>query len=112
MHDEQAMTEAIGAIKATQNRLAMFIGIGMGVLLLVYFMTFSMLVDRGASGVLWFQGLSTVAFVIGFFFLNRLCFYLALLRHARHYRNQDWYVRLNASHAGKRLEDVVRELST
>ncbi len=110
MQDRQEMINTIEAVKVTQNRLAMVIGIGMGILLLVYFMTFSTLVDRGASGALWFQGITSMIFIALFFVLNRLCFQIALFRHGKRLRKLPWSVYLHSEQAGKATDEIVQDV--
>ncbi|MBI5451532.1 MAG: hypothetical protein HY940_09280 [Gammaproteobacteria bacterium] len=107
---DAALETAITAIKSTQGRLAVAIGIAMGIILMVYFLTFSMLVNHLNSGLLWFQGLSAILMIVAFFYLHRLSFQLALLRHRRSFGGQPWYVQLTSRHATQTVPQVVREL--
>ncbi len=63
-------------IKKTHERIAIIAGIVMGVMLSSYFFTFGMLIDRDATGALWFQVITSVLFVFGLIFLKPLAFFL------------------------------------
>jgi len=62
-----------------QNRIAMTLGITMGMILIIYFFTYAMLLDRGYDGVLLFEAITSVLFIIAFFFLSRISFRLTRL---------------------------------
>lgn len=72
-------TKILQKIKKTHERIAITAGIVMGVALSSYFFTFGMLIDRDASGALWFQIITSVLFVFGLIFLKRLAFFLTKL---------------------------------
>ena len=66
-------------IKKIHERTAITVGIIMGVMLSSYFFTFGMLIDRNATGALWFQIITSVLFVFGLIFLKRLAFFITKL---------------------------------
>ncbi len=76
---ESSDTKILQKIKKTHERIAITAGIVMGVALSSYFFTFGMLIDRDASGALWFQIITSVLFVFGLIFLKRLAFFLTKL---------------------------------
>ena len=78
MGDEELL-QALERIQKTQNRIAMTLGITMGMILIIYFFTYAMLIDRGYDGVLLFEAITSVLFIIAFFFLNRIAFLLTRL---------------------------------
>jgi hypothetical protein len=73
---EQNNTPILQKIKKTQERIAITAGVIMGIMLSSYFFTFGMLIDRDASGALWFQIITSVLFIFGLIFLKRLSFFL------------------------------------
>ncbi len=78
MGDEELL-QALEHIQKTQNRIAMILGITMGMLLILYFFTYAMLMDRGYHGVLLFEAVTSVLFIIAFFFLTRISLLLTRL---------------------------------
>ena len=68
--------ETLRKIKKTHGRVAVIAGVIMGVALSSYFFTFGMLIDRGATGVLWFQIITTVLFIPGLIFLKRVALFI------------------------------------
>jgi len=79
----QEKIEAIEAIHKSQRRIATIIGITMGMLMSVYFFTFATLIDRGMFGILLFEIITSIGFIIAFIFLNPLSFRLTRLIHGR-----------------------------
>lgn len=48
----------------------------MGVLMILYFFSFAMLIDKGMNGALLFELATTVLFVLYFIFINKAAFSL------------------------------------
>jgi Kef-type K+ transport system membrane component KefB len=63
-------------IKSTHGRVAIIAGVIMGLALSSYFFTFGMLIDQGATAMLWFQIVTMVLFIFGLIFLKRLAFFI------------------------------------
>ncbi|ALP54406.1 hypothetical protein Tel_15320 [Candidatus Tenderia electrophaga] len=75
----QHSEDILQTIKKTHERIAISAGVVMGVALSTYFFTFGMIIDRDASGALWFQIITSVLFVFGLIYLKRLAFFLTKL---------------------------------
>ncbi len=73
MTDEQRLA-ALRKIKKTHENLVVYGGIAMGFVLAVYFFTFPQLIDHGATGLLWFQGITTIMAGFGFVYLKRIAY--------------------------------------
>ncbi len=78
MTDEQTLS-AIRKIKKTHENLVVYGGIAVAFILLVYFFTFPQLIDRGATAVLWFQGITTVMAGFVFVYLKRIAYAITKL---------------------------------
>ncbi len=72
-------TEILKKIKKTHERIAISAGIIMGVALSSYFFTFGMLIDRDATGALWFQIITSILFIFGLVYLKPLAFFITKL---------------------------------
>ena len=66
-------------IKHTHGRIAIIAGVIMGLALSSYFFTFGMLIDQGATAMLWFQIITMILFIFGLIFLKRLAFFITRL---------------------------------
>jgi hypothetical protein len=75
----QEITDAIRHIKQVQENFVVVIGILIGLILIIYFFTFAMLVDTTTGGLVWFQALTTTAMVVALIFLKRVGFFFARL---------------------------------
>ncbi len=85
--------QALQRLNKAQNTIATTLAITMGTLMVTYFFTFAMLIDKGYHGALLLELITSILFIIAFFFLNELSFrvirliyghrrpYLELLRH-------------------------------
>jgi hypothetical protein len=76
---ETADIRTLQKIKRTHERVAVSAGAFMAVAMSIYFFTFSGLMDMGASGLLWFEVVSSVLFLFGLIFLKRLAFFITRL---------------------------------
>ena len=75
----QADDATLKKIKKIHERIAIAAGVIMGLMLSSYFFTFGMMIDRNATGVIWFQVITTVLFIFGLIYLKRLAFFLTKL---------------------------------
>ena len=75
----QDQIAAIEKIKKTQENLVVFGGILVGFILLVYFFTFPQLIDHGATGALWFQGITTILSGFYFVYLKKVSYFFTRL---------------------------------
>ena len=78
MTEEQTLN-AIRKIKKTHENLVVYGGIAMGFTLAVYFFTFPQLIDHGATGILWFQGITTILAGFGFVYLKKIAYAITKL---------------------------------
>ena len=63
-------------IKNTHARITVIAGVTMGVIMSIYFFTFSMLIDRGNAPALWFELITSVLFLFGLIYLKRLALFI------------------------------------
>ena len=68
--------QTLQRIKKIHGRVAVVAGAVMGVALSAYFFTFGMLIDEGATAILWFQVITMVLFIFGLIYLKRLAFFI------------------------------------
>ncbi len=76
MSDRRQILEQL---KKTQENIAVGLGVIIGLTLSVYFFTYAMLVDKGLSGALWLEGISSVAMVLMLIYLRQISYMLARL---------------------------------
>lgn len=75
----QADASVIEKIRKTHENIAVVIGFLVGCVLSAYFFTFSMFVDQGRSGLLWFQGISSILMVLLLYKLKHVAFFFTRL---------------------------------
>lgn len=103
--------DIIRAIQNTQRKISIITGFTMGILLIVYFFTFAMLIDKGYSFLLKFEIVTTVIFVIAFFFLNKLSFQLTRLVYMRQPVYGQLLSKLKSGDINKTPEEVQTDIA-
>ena len=73
---KQETLYAIRRIKKTHENLVVVIGVLIGMLLLIYFFTFAMFVDKASTGWVWFQIITTILMALMLVFLKKVGFFL------------------------------------
>ncbi len=76
---KQADESVIEKIRSTHENIMVTIGFLVGCVLAGYFFTFSMFTDQGRSGLLWFQGISTILMVVLLYKLKHVAFFFTRL---------------------------------
>lgn len=71
-HDEM---EAIQQMQNTHSNIKVFSAIPMGVLMILYFFSYATLVDKGWTGLLAFEAITTVLFLLTLVYLNQFAFF-------------------------------------
>lgn len=71
--------EIVNKIKNTQERIAVIAGVAMGVILCIYFFTFSMLIDKGSAFALWSELITSLLLLFGLIFLKRVAWFITRL---------------------------------
>lgn len=80
---QQDTLNAIEQIKKTLENFMVSIGILCGMILVVYFFTYGMLVDSVTSSFIWFEVVTSVLILFVLIFLKRVCFFLTKLKLGR-----------------------------
>ncbi len=107
---EEAILQALQRIQKTQNTIAISAAIIMGILLIVYFFTFAMLIDKGYYTILWIQAVTSILFITAFFFLNRLAFRVTRLIYGRRQPFASLLARLSPQDASLPPQKLVQRL--
>lgn len=98
--------DIIRAIQNTQRKISLITGFTMGILLILYFFTFAMLIDKGYSFLLKFEVITAIVFVITFFLLNKLSFQLTRLVYMGHSGHRQLLSKLISSDVNKTPEEL------
>lgn len=79
--------EAIETLQHSQSNIKVYTAVPMGVLMILYFFSYATLIDMGMYGVLAFEVITTVLFVLALIYINQVSFRLLKFR----YRNKSPY---------------------
>ncbi len=107
--NQQDEIDVIRKIKKFHEGIVVFSGVMIGVILSVYFFTFSMIIDSGSPLLLYFQIITSVLFVVVLFFLKKVAFFLTQLLLGRNPRCQILLKVLVAADLDKDEETLLNE---
>lgn len=72
--DNFQASEIIENLQQSYSNIKIFTAVPMGVLMILYFFSFATLIDRGMNGLLWFEIITTILFLIYFIAINKAAF--------------------------------------
>ena len=81
--ENDALHTALRKIKKTHENFSVGIGITIGIILFGYFFSFAGLIDHLKSGIVVFQIVTTILFVLCLIFLKKVAFFLTKLKYAK-----------------------------
>lgn len=97
---------AIERLQNSQSNVKVFTAIPMGVVMILYFFSYATLVDKGMTGALWFEIITTVMFVLALVYLNQVSF--AIIRFL--YKNKRPYSDLLNHITASNINDQAEQL--
>jgi len=71
------------ALKKTHENITVGIGVTIGFILIAYFYSFATLLDQMKPGIVTFQIITTVLFVLSLAYLKRIAFFFTKLKYAK-----------------------------
>ena len=103
---QQEELEAIQQMQNTQGNIKVFSAIPMGVLMILYFFSYATLVDKGYTGFLMFEIVTTILFLLAMIYLNQFAFFFI----KRLYKNKMPYSELLSHLDAKSINNEAVEL--
>ncbi len=97
-------------IQKTQNNIVMYSAITMGMILIIYFFTFAMLVDKGYKSILMFEIVTSIIFFASFFFLNKIAFHATRLLYRRRQPHSSIIRMLSAADIARKPEELLPKI--
>lgn len=106
-HTQQDIA-AIERLQNIQGNIKVIAGVAMGTLMILYFFSYAMLVDKGMTGALMFEIITSILFVLALIYLDQVAFFILkrLYQHRKPYSSL--FVFLTAKNIGDKAEDLVR----
>ena len=89
--------ELIERLQHSYSNVKIFTAVPMGVLMILYFFSYAMLIDRGMTGILMFEIVTSILFVLYFVYINQAAFVLLKFLHRRKPHLNDMLSLMNAS---------------
>lgn len=102
--------ETIERLQQSYSNIKIFTAVPMGVILILYFFTFGMLIDKGMDGVLTFEIVTTILFVLYFIFINQAAFAILKLLNRKKSQHNDVLSLMRVSDLALRpdaLSDII-----
>ena len=73
--------ELIERLQQSYSNIKIFTAVPMGVLMILYFFSYAMLIDRGMTGILMFEIVTSILFVLYFIYINQTAFVILKFIH-------------------------------
>ena len=100
--------EIIRKIKKVHENFVIGIGAGIGIILMLYFFSFAQFIDRVKPGLITFQIITTIIFVICLIFIKRVATFFTRLKLKRKPAFQTMMSKLSDSDFEKDEQTLVR----
>jgi len=107
---QQELTQQIEILQAKLSNIKIFVAVPMSMLMIFYFFTFAMLIDKGQNGALYFEIISSIAFIYALIKLNPLGFWLLKKRFAKHPTYAPILQQLDMDGIAKDAEQIAERL--
>jgi len=66
--------ESLESLQRSYSNIKIYTAVPMGVLMILYFFSFAMLIDKGMNSALMFEIVTSILFVLYFVYINRAAF--------------------------------------
>ncbi len=109
---EQELGVALSEIKTLMERYVVRIGVTIGIILLVYFFTFAMLIDKAPLIYIMIEVVTSIVFVFILFKLKKIAFYLVQSKLSGKSPYTDIFSRLTAADFEKSESDLINIMKT
>jgi len=103
--------EKIKKIQESQKSIKITIGSAMGLILIVFFFTFAMLVDKAPPIFFVIETIITIIFIPLFFMLNKISFIFLKMRMGEKAEYKDIISQLNANDVDKKAEVILENIN-
>jgi hypothetical protein len=98
----------IERLQAIQGNIKVFTGIAIGTVMLLYFFSYAMLVDKGMTGALMFEIITAILCVLALVYLNQVSFFILKRLYQRRKAYRALFLYLTAKNIGDKAEDLAR----
>ena len=89
--------ELIERLQQSYSNVKVYTAVPMGVLMILYFFSYAMLIDRGMNGTVIFEIVTSILFVLYFFKINQAAFVILKFIHRKKAQLSDMLSLMNAS---------------
>lgn len=97
MANTASLENAIGCVKKSYNKFLIGVGTGAGVILCIYFFTFSEIINRFPPIVWRLQALSAIGLVLVLVYVRRIAFFSTKLLYSRSQLEKQLLAQLSAN---------------
>ena len=108
---EQETLSAIRRIKNTHENLVVITGVLIGMILLVYFFTFAMFVDKASTGLIWFEIITAILMALMLVYLKKVGFFLTKILLGRRADYRPLFAKLIAADLALDEKAIVEKLN-
>ena len=98
--------ELIERLQQSYSNVKIYTAVPMGVLMILYFFSYAMLIDRGMNGALIFEIVTSILFVLYFIYINQAAFVILRFIHRKKSQLSDMLSLMNASDLAMNAETL------
>lgn len=98
--------ELIERLQQSYSNVKIYTAVPMGVLMILYFFSYAMLIDRGMNGALIFEIVTSILFVLYFIYINQAAFVILRFIHRKKPQLSDMLSLMNASDLAMNAETL------
>ncbi len=108
--NETQLLEAVKSLQESQKSIKITIGSIMGLVLIIFFFTFAMLLDKAPPLFFIIETIITIIIIPLFFMLNKLSFVILKIRKGKKEELKKIIAQMNANDVDKKAEIVLQKL--
>lgn len=105
---QDEVLEVIEQLQNKHNNVKVVSGVIMGVMMILYFFSYATLVDKGLNGLLYFEIITTILFMLALIKLNRFAYLILRLRFGTKSPYRSLMNNITAENIGNKATDLYQ----
>lgn len=110
--ENDALHATLKKIKKTHENFTIGIGISIGIILFGYFFSFAGLIDHLKSGIVAFQFITTILFILCLIFLKKVAFFCTKLKYSKNSSYRPILEKLVSADFDKKEQEFLQAIET
>lgn len=110
MNSKEEVESTIEALQRILGNLKVWLAVPMGVMMILYFFSFAVLIDRGMNGLFYFEFISSIVFVMALIYLNAVAYKIIKWRYGKNERFQTILKLFDATTINKPADQISEQV--